>query len=54
VEPRTLRIVVDDSLAGTEYWQYHGNVLRPRRDGLVPSDELLTKKWEACDTRKRI
>jgi hypothetical protein len=29
VEPATPRIVVDDSLAGTAYWQYHGNVLRP-------------------------
>jgi predicted restriction endonuclease len=53
VEPGTLRIVVDGSLAGTEYWQYHGHVLLSRCDGSVPSDELLAKRWEAHGTRKQ-
>ncbi|HEX8915230.1 MAG TPA: HNH endonuclease [Humisphaera sp.] len=41
VDPDALRVVLADALRGTDYWQYHGAALRPRRDGSQPDVDRL-------------
>jgi hypothetical protein len=45
IDPDSLRITVDPSLADTEYWALHRRLLRQRHDGSRPSREYLRKRW---------
>lgn len=48
ISPDTLRITIDPSLKGTEYWALDGRSLRQRRDGGRPSYEYLRRRWNHC------
>lgn len=45
IEPSSLTIVLDSSLADTPYWPLNGSPLRPRRDASQPSREYLRARW---------
>jgi hypothetical protein len=53
IEPGSLRIHIDPSLAGTQYAALAdpSRVLRKRTDGSHPSDELLRRRWAATSMR---
>lgn len=50
IDPDSLRIWLDPSLAGTPYWDWNGASLRPRVDGSHPSREYLRARWEEAKT----
>jgi len=45
VDPDSLRVVLDPSLADTEYWTLNGQTLRERHDGSRPSRKYLQRRW---------
>ena len=47
IDPDSLSVVIDPSLADTPYWASNGTVLRPRRDGSYPAREYLRSRWGA-------
>jgi hypothetical protein len=46
IEPESLTIKISESLAGTEYFQYHNKTLKNRNDGKKPSREALQERWD--------
>jgi len=46
IEPGTCRIVIDESLRNSPYWDLRDKTLRPRRNGDQPSDEYLVIRWK--------
>ncbi|MEE3663226.1 HNH endonuclease [Brenneria sp. g21c3] len=47
IDPENFKIILDDSLKNTEYWNLNGKKLRKRSDGKKPSVEYLRKRWES-------
>ena len=45
ISPETMEIEINDSLSGTDYWQYHGARLRMRVDGGFPNRDYLSEKY---------
>lgn len=50
IDPKTMKIIVDDVLKSTEYWKYNGTPLNSRNDGSNPSKQSL--QWKMDDNRK--
>lgn len=48
IDPDSLRVSLDPSLAGTPYWDWNGASLRSRVDGTHPSREYLRARWEGA------
>ena len=46
IDPATLTVVLDPSLAETPYWPLNGAPLRPRLDSSQPSREYLGRRWQ--------
>jgi hypothetical protein len=45
IDPDSLRVVLDPSLADTEYWTLNGQILRGRHDGSRPRRKYLQRRW---------
>lgn len=45
IDPDSLRVSLDPSLADTPYWDWNGASLRPRVDGSHPHREYLRARW---------
>jgi hypothetical protein len=53
IDPKTLKVVLHDSLRNTEYWELNGKALEPREGGSTPSLECLKVRWEECPLKLR-
>ena len=47
INPESFKIVVDSSLRGTLYAEFHGKKIRARKDGTQPSTQYLQERWRA-------
>ena len=47
INPESLTIVIDDSLAETPYWDLNGKNLLPRVDGTQIGFKYLKERWKA-------
>lgn len=45
IHPETLELHVDERLRRSEYWRFHGHVLRERIDGGRPAEDHLRHHW---------
>lgn len=52
IHPKTLKVVLDKCLKGTDYWLLNGAALRARVDGTHPSTDCLHRRWEKTPITK--